>query len=296
MKFRLLTTIIFIAVAVITFPDPLEPTSAATAMVAGRGNAVQWREFSDQKRGFSVLIPGEPRVSETSEQGTEVYFLSSQGEGLKCLVVTQRISNRLENQAGIDRVLRELKDELSRRFMLKAAGGTPIKLGDHQGIEVKVGNDKLNGLCRIYLVNHPTLSPFSYSLFTFSENPNPDGMKKFLDSFKALETQVSGELPGPPPPRNTAQVSGGVLQGNAIKKVQPRYPAEAKQGRVQGAVQIRILVSEEGEVIEAAAVSGSPELIAVSLDAARQWRFKRTELSGVPVRIQGVLTFNFTLQ
>jgi hypothetical protein len=31
------------------------------------------------------------------------------------------------------------------------------------------------------------------------------------------------------------------------------------------------------------------------LKAAKQWLFKPTELTGVPVKVQGVLTFNFVL-
>jgi len=49
-------------------------------------------------------------------------------------------------------------------------------------------------------------------------------------------------------------------------------------------------------VIEAQVVSGHPLLRDAALQAARQWVFKPTELSGVAVKVQGVLTFNFTLQ
>src|SRR5262245_23858008 len=54
------------------------------------------------------------------------------------------------------------------------------------------------------------------------------------------------------------RVSGGVLQGSAIKKVQPPYPAIAKNVRASGAVQVQILISETGEVIDANVVSGHP--------------------------------------
>ncbi len=101
--------------------------------------------------------------------------------------------------------------------------------------------------------------------------------------------------PTPAPPKKVT-VSGGVLQGNAIKKVQPPYPPIAKAARASGAVQIQVTISEEGRVIEASPISGHPLLRDAALQAARQWVFKPTELSGVPVKVQGVLTFNFTLQ
>jgi TonB family protein len=91
------------------------------------------------------------------------------------------------------------------------------------------------------------------------------------------------------------RVSGGVLQGSALKKVNPAYPVAAKAARASGAVQVQITVNEKGEVIEASIVSGHPLLRDASLEAARQWQFKPTELGGAPVKVQGVLTFNFTL-
>lgn len=93
-------------------------------------------------------------------------------------------------------------------------------------------------------------------------------------------------------------VSGGVLQGRAIRKVPPVYPQIAKSARAQGAVQVQITISEEGRVIEASILPGQnahPLLRDAALQAARQWLFNPTLLSGVPVKAQGILTFNFTL-
>jgi protein TonB len=102
--------------------------------------------------------------------------------------------------------------------------------------------------------------------------------------------------PAPTPVPKEIKVSGGVLQGNAVRKVQPPYPPIAKAARAQGAVRIQVTISEEGRVIEAAALDGHPLLREAALQAARQWVFNPTNLSGVPVKVQGVLTFNFTLQ
>ncbi len=110
--------------------------------------------------------------------------------------------------------------------------------------------------------------------------------------------------PPPPPPMAIApgaelpgkiSISGGVLQGSAIRKVQPPYPPVAKAAKASGAVQVQILVNETGEVIEASVISGHPLLRDAALQAARQWQFKPIELSGRPVKAQGILTFNFTL-
>ncbi len=99
--------------------------------------------------------------------------------------------------------------------------------------------------------------------------------------------------PTPPPKKIT--VSGGVLQGSAIRKIQPPYPPIAKAARASGAVSVQVEISEDGRVTSATVISGHPLLRDAALQAARQWTFKPTELSGVPVKVQGVLTFNFTL-
>jgi TonB family protein len=109
--------------------------------------------------------------------------------------------------------------------------------------------------------------------------------------------------PAPNTPASTPQidtpkqikVSGMVLQGSAITKVQPTYPIMAKAAKVSGVVQVQITISEEGRVIEASVLNGHALLREASLQAARQWVFKPTELSGVPVKVQGILTFNFEL-
>jgi TonB family protein len=120
-----------------------------------------------------------------------------------------------------------------------------------------------------------------------------------------------GNAPPPPPPPaptplpppkvippqlsvgSTVAVSGGVLQGNATKKVQPAYPAIAKAARAKGAVQVQITVNESGDVINARVINGHPMFRDAALRAAKQWRFKPTELSGVPVKATGILSFNF---
>ncbi len=108
-----------------------------------------------------------------------------------------------------------------------------------------------------------------------------------------------GEPPPPPPtpkPKPPAIVSGGVLNGKAISKPVPPYPAIAKQARAQGTVTVQITVDESGRVISANAVGGHPLLRAAAVTAARQARFSPTLLSGQAVKVSGVITYNFTLQ
>jgi len=91
------------------------------------------------------------------------------------------------------------------------------------------------------------------------------------------------------------RVSSGVLQGSPLARVTPLYPPTAKAARASGPVVVQILIGETGEVLEADVISGHPLLRDAALQAARQWRFRTTTLSGVPVKIRGLLQFNFKL-
>lgn len=103
----------------------------------------------------------------------------------------------------------------------------------------------------------------------------------------------------PPPPQPTpprAPISGGVLNGKAIRLPKPSYPAIARSAHASGTVVVQVVIDENGRVISAQAVRGHPLLQAVSVAAARQARFSPTKLSGQPVKVTGVITYNFVAQ
>jgi TonB family protein len=90
-------------------------------------------------------------------------------------------------------------------------------------------------------------------------------------------------------------VSGGILNGKVISKPSPVYPPLARAARAQGTVTVQILVDEEGYVISAEAASGHPLLQQAAVFAARQARFSPTLLEGRPVKVSGLITYNFVL-
>ena len=89
---------------------------------------------------------------------------------------------------------------------------------------------------------------------------------------------------------------GEVTAGQILNKPQPIYSPIAKAARVIGAVAVQVVVDEEGKVIAAQAVSGHPLLQAAALQAAREASFTPTLLDGKPVKVSGVITYNFVLQ
>ena len=90
-------------------------------------------------------------------------------------------------------------------------------------------------------------------------------------------------------------ISAGVLNGKAISKPTPRYPAAARQALISGTVVVQITVDECGDVEKADAVSGHPLLREAALEAAYESRFTPTRLSGQPVKVRGTITYNFSI-
>jgi len=98
----------------------------------------------------------------------------------------------------------------------------------------------------------------------------------------------------PTPPR--APISGGVLNGKALSLPKPPYPPIARAAHASGTVVVQVLIDENGNVVSAHAVSGHPLLQAVAVQAARSARFSPTKLSGQPVKVTGVIQYNFVAQ
>lgn len=129
-----------------------------------------------------------------------------------------------------------------------------------------------------------------------SGNPNGSGSES-----NGTGTIVNNiEKPPPPAPTPAAPPrivkSPGVLNGQALFLPKPAYPAMAKMMHVEGRVTVQILIDENGKVVSARAVDGHPILRPACEAASLQARFSPTKLGEQPVKVSGVITFNFVLQ
>lgn len=88
----------------------------------------------------------------------------------------------------------------------------------------------------------------------------------------------------------------GVLNGVAINLVIPKYPAAGKAVRASGAVNVQVLIDQKGNVISANATSGHPLLRQSAENAARTSTFNPTTLGGCPVKVLGIIVYNFVAQ
>lgn len=96
-----------------------------------------------------------------------------------------------------------------------------------------------------------------------------------------------------PPPAVHKPVSLGVINGIATSLPKPAYPTPAIAMNIKGKVDVQVLIDESGKVISARAINGHPMLRANAERAAVNARFTPTLLSNVPVKVTGVIVYNF---
>jgi TonB family protein len=137
--------------------------------------------------------------------------------------------------------------------------------------------------------NHYTMRAEIYRKLGKTDLAETDELKAKEFEDKTVDTTTSYS------PTNSAPktISGGVLNGKATNLVKPPYPPAAKAVRASGAVNVQVTVDEKGDVISASAVSGHPLLRAAAVTAARSSKFSPTLLSGKPVKVTGVIVYNF---
>ena len=122
------------------------------------------------------------------------------------------------------------------------------------------------------------------------------GIHGTLATAKPAEIEVPEVAPPPPVkrPETKPVTSLGVINGRAAYLPKPTYSAVAIAVKAQGKVDVQVLIDEEGKVISAKALSGHPLLKDAAVRAAQNARFTPTLLSKVPVKVTGVIVYNFT--
>jgi TonB family protein len=99
---------------------------------------------------------------------------------------------------------------------------------------------------------------------------------------------VEGEEP--------VELAPEVAAGSLIFRVEPEYPEDARQQRIQGTVVLDAHISEDGAVRDVQVVSGPPPLVPAATNAVKQWRFNpRTIKGGGAAEMQIRITLNFRL-
>ena len=80
-----------------------------------------------------------------------------------------------------------------------------------------------------------------------------------------------------------------------IHKVQPEYPAEAKEKHIQGDVLLKMTINTKGDVESLEPISGHPLLVNAAMDAVKQWKYRSYLLNGEPVAVETIAKVSFQM-
>jgi len=105
----------------------------------------------------------------------------------------------------------------------------------------------------------------------------------------------SAQMPDDLKPKGPARISGGVIAGNILTKVQPVYPPEAKAAGIGGTVVMHAIISKEGIITRLTVISGPQLLQDAAVDAVKNWTYRPYLLNGVPTEVDTTITVNFVL-
>lgn len=103
--------------------------------------------------------------------------------------------------------------------------------------------------------------------------------------------------PSPPAeaPLEAVRIGGSIPEPRKLRNVNPVYPPEAIQARVQGVVVLECTISPTGQVVKTRVLRSIPLLSEAAVAAVRQWEYTPTLLNGVAVPVIMTVTVNFKL-
>jgi TonB family protein len=141
---------------------------------------------------------------------------------------------------------------------------------------------------------------FRLSLFAFV-----DGEFRFVVPPKSGGRRPQKSAPSAPsekpdkeatPDAGQIRMGGNVIAAKLIKKVQPAYPAKARDERLQGTVRFQAIIAKDGTIAQLHLEKGVCSLAQAGFDAVRQWRYSPTLLMGQPVEVVTTIDVIFELR
>lgn len=112
----------------------------------------------------------------------------------------------------------------------------------------------------------------------------------FLISFLALSFFSGAQTVDSPRP-----VDEATARKNLLNHLEPVYPPIAKAARVQGTVEIAVVIDAAGKVHSEKALSGPAMLRQAALDAVQKWTFKPFHLDGATAAVSALFTIPFQI-
>lgn len=97
------------------------------------------------------------------------------------------------------------------------------------------------------------------------------------------------------PGRAKPDADAKVTPAKLITRVNPTYPPLARQARISGTVELKVVITQQGDVTQIDLISGHPLLVQSAIDAVRQWKYDPTRLNDEPVEVDTTIEVIFVL-
>jgi TonB family protein len=263
---------------------------------------------------FSNLIESSSHSSELKRRGSFLLFTTITYALLFALagVVSINAYDARLNQQNLESLgmlaLIELPETATEEPPSPTAerGGQEGESGNQRMAERQIAMSRTNqpdvvpeGLSSAPLKN-PPIPNGKFRIGPQDRNPGGSGPGMESSSNEAgsvVKPVVDIEQPPPPEPKPIPRViRKKIINSEAISLPKPPYPPIARRLNIQGMVSIQVLIDESGRVISAKAVSGNPMLVFEAQKAAYEARFSPTLVGDQPMKVSGVITYNFVLQ
>lgn len=125
---------------------------------------------------------------------------------------------------------------------------------------------------------------------TGSSAPSATGGLVITDNGKVIYRTPPAE------PESSSQPNAAAHSGTRlIRRVEPEYPALAREKNIQGPVVLDVQIGGNGLVENVDVVSGDATLAEAAVKAVRQWRYQPNFVDGRPVESQTRITIKFVL-
>jgi|HubBroStandDraft_6_1064221.scaffolds.fasta_scaffold202750_2 TonB family protein len=111
-------------------------------------------------------------------------------------------------------------------------------------------------------------------------------------AWEQLESGLASEGSAPVE-KAQVQVPAEVMQRLLIHRVEPTYPAEARQENLQGIIALDIIVGKDGSVESMHALNGPEVLARAAMDALRWWKFEPYRVNGEPAVAETTVAVEF---
>ena len=93
------------------------------------------------------------------------------------------------------------------------------------------------------------------------------------------------------------RLGGDIQAAKLLNKVQPIYPAAAKDAGIEGTVILHAIIGMEGTPLSMEVMNSDvdPELARTAIAAVNSWRYSPTLLNGQPIEVDTTIMVKFKL-